>query len=144
MGLSRPLADAINVNSLGELVITEKETPNQIRVRPVIGGKPEEVMTLDRFRAEYPLLRSKFIFARELFEATNPGIATDLGYGPTFEELLELASEYVDVRVRVEGASDPRDIGIYYWTRRALNDDRSASGAIGGGEDSGDQREVEP
>src|SRR5207247_6358504 len=111
----------IDVNDLPPLVITPKETPSQIRVRPVVGGSPEAVMTLDRFRAEYPLLRSKFIFARELFEATNPGSATDLGIGPTFEELLEVASEYVDRRVSTEGDSDSRDIGIYYWTRRGLN-----------------------
>jgi hypothetical protein len=36
------------------------------------------------------------VFARELFEATNPGAASELGIGPTFEELLEFASEYVE------------------------------------------------
>ena len=121
VGVTEPLRDTININALPELVITEKETPNEITVRPVVGGKPEVVMNLDRFRAEYPLLRSKFIFARELFEATNPDVATDLGIGPTFEELLEVASEYVDKRVTATGGSDRRDIGIYYWTRRALN-----------------------
>lgn len=121
VGVTEPLRDTININALPELVITEKETPNEITVRPVVGGKPEVVMNLDRFRAEYPLLRSKFIFARELFEATNPDVATDLGIGPTFEELLEVASEYVDKRVTAKGGSDLRDIGIYYWTRRALN-----------------------
>ncbi len=121
VGITEPLRDTININALPELVITEKETPNEITVRPVVGGKPEVVMNLDRFRAEYPLLRSKFIFASELFEATNPNVATDLGIGPTFEELLEVASEYVDQRVTAKGGSDLRDIGIYYSTRRALN-----------------------
>lgn len=122
VGITKPLRETINVNGLPGLVITEKETPNEIHVRPVVGGKPEAIMTLDRFRAEYPLLRSKFIFARELFEATNPGPADGLGIGPTFEELLEVASEYVDKKVSVKDrGSDPRDIGIYYWTRRGLD-----------------------
>jgi SOS-response transcriptional repressor LexA len=60
------------------------------------------------------------IFARELFEATNPGSAEALGIGPTFEELLEFASAYVDLKVTAVGASEPRDIGIYYWSQRAL------------------------
>jgi type III restriction enzyme len=121
VGVTRPLHEAININGLPGLKITSKETPAEVRVRPVVGGAPEAVMTLERFRAEYPLLRSKFIFARELFEATNPGTASDLGIGPTFEELLEFATEYVEHKVTVEGGSDSRDIGIYYWTRRALN-----------------------
>jgi SOS-response transcriptional repressor LexA len=110
----------IDINGLPGLVITPRETPPEVRVRPVIGGKPEAVMTLDRFRAEYPLLRSKFIFARELFEATNPE-GSDLQIGPTFEELLDVASQYVDRRISVESGSDFRDIGIYYWTRRGLD-----------------------
>jgi type III restriction enzyme len=121
VGVTRPLHEAIDINSLPQLLIRPKETPPEVHVRPVVGGQPEAVMTLDRFRAEYPLLRSKFIFARELFEATNPGAASDLGIGPTFEELLDVASDYIDVRVRVEKGSDPRDIGIYYWTRRGLD-----------------------
>jgi type III restriction enzyme len=121
VGVATPLREAINMGSLPGLVIDSKETPSEVRVRPVVGGEPEAVMTLERFRAEYPLLRSKFIFARELFEATNPGAASDLGIGPTFEELLEFASEYVDKKVTTKGTADPRDIGIYYWSRRALN-----------------------
>ena len=35
------------------------ETPPEVHVRPLVGGRPEAVMTLDRFRTEYPLLRSK-------------------------------------------------------------------------------------
>ena len=121
VGVTEALLDSISIDSLPQLIITEKETPNEITVRPVIGGEPETVMNLDRFRADYPLLRSKFIFARELFEATNLGAATDLGIGPTFEELLEVASEYVDRRVDAKGGSDKRDIGIYYWMRQALD-----------------------
>lgn len=121
VGVTEPLRDAINVAHLPELVITPRQTPPEVRVRPVVGGAPEAVMTLEEFRAEYPLLRSKFIFARELYEATNPGAASELGIGPMFEELLEFASEYVDQRVRAQGTSEKRDIGIYYWTRRALD-----------------------
>ncbi len=120
VGVTRPLHEAVDVDSLPRLTITEKETPTQVRVKPVIGGKPEDVMTLDRFRAEYPLLRSKFIFARELFEATNPG-GSGLQIGPTFEEVLEVASDYVDRRIDAESPSLKEDVGIYYWTRRGLN-----------------------
>jgi len=121
VGIMQPLAESINVRELPELVINSKETPAQIRVRPVVGGAPEQVMTLDQFRAEYPLLRCKMIFARELFEATNPGDAASLGVGPTFEELLDFASDYVDTRVRAIGDSEPRDIGIYFWSQKALD-----------------------
>lgn len=121
VGVTQPLHEAINISHLPELIITSRDTPYSVRVRPVVGGAPEEVMTLDEFRAEYPLLRSKFIFARELYEATNPGSASELGIGPMFEELLDFASDYIDRRVRAEGTSEKRDIGIYYWTRRALN-----------------------
>jgi phage repressor protein C with HTH and peptisase S24 domain len=51
----------------------------------------------------------------------NPGSTGALGIGPTFEELLDFASEYIDKKVTAEGDSDARDIGIYYWTRRALD-----------------------
>jgi type III restriction enzyme len=120
VGLTQPLVQVINIRELPGLVVNPKETPPEVRVRPVIGGQPESIMTLEQFRAEYPLLRSKMIFARELFEATNPGSAEALGIGPTFEELLEFASAYVDLKVTAVGASEPRDIGIYYWSQRAL------------------------
>jgi len=119
--ITQPLAESINVRELPGFVINSKETPAQIRVRPVVGGEPEEVMTLDQFRTEYPLLRCKMIFARELFEATNPGDAASMGTGPTFEELLEFAGEYVDTRVQIAGDSEKRDIGIYFWSRKALD-----------------------
>ncbi|MDI6872058.1 MAG: DEAD/DEAH box helicase family protein [Bacillota bacterium] len=121
VGYTVPLAKALDVDTLPELVITPKETPARITLRPVVGGSAEAVMTLDEFRREYPVLRSEFILARELYELTNPGEALELGIGPTFEELLEVVSEFVDRRVRAEGASRLQDIGIYYWTRRALD-----------------------
>lgn len=121
VGVTKSLRDAIDIGSLPEIVITPRETPPEVRVRAVVGGGSEAVMTLERFREEFPLLRSKFVFARELYEATNPGAASDLGIGPTFEELLDFASEYADRKVRAEGTSEVRDVGIYYWTRRALD-----------------------
>jgi SOS-response transcriptional repressor LexA len=121
VGVTRPLADVLDAQELPELAISPKVTPDQVKVKPVVGGKPEEIMTLDRFRSEFPLLRSKMIFARELFEATNPSGSDDLLKGPTFEELFEFASRYVDNRVRVIPDSEKRDIGIYYWSRQALN-----------------------
>jgi hypothetical protein len=41
--------------------------------------------------------------------------------GPAFEELLEVASEYVDTRVRAQRPSEIQDIGIYFWIRQALD-----------------------
>jgi type III restriction enzyme len=121
VGVTEPLTETIRVRELPELTINPRETPPQVRVRPVVGGAPEAIMTLEKFREEYPLLRSKMIFARELFEATNPGEAAALGTGPTFDELFELADDYVETRVQAVGDSERRDIGIYYWARRALN-----------------------
>jgi hypothetical protein len=37
-----------------------------VRVKPVVGGQPEEVMTLETFRAEWPVLKTAFLLAQEL------------------------------------------------------------------------------
>jgi hypothetical protein len=91
----------------------------------VVGGAPEAVMTLEEFRSEWPILKTAFLVAEELFEATNPGSAADLGIGPTFDELLEVCQRYLDSRVtplKVDGrASDLRDVGIYFWRRQTLD-----------------------
>lgn len=125
VAVSRRLAEVVDVAALPELVIDGKVTPPQVRVKPVVGGNPEEIMTLERFREEYPLLRSTMIFARELYEATNvsggTGEGTGLGTGPTFEELYDLAEAFVARRVRAVHGSERRDIGIYHWSRQALN-----------------------
>lgn len=96
-----------------------------MRVRPVVGGAPEAVMTLEEFRREWPLLRTAFLLAEELYQETNPGVASDLGIGPTFEELLDVSWRYLDSRVvpmQVDGLrSDVGDVGIYYWRQQALD-----------------------
>ncbi|MDQ3964634.1 MAG: DEAD/DEAH box helicase family protein [Actinomycetota bacterium] len=121
VGVNEPLVKAIPVESLEALVIDSKETPTDVRVRPVIGGNPEEIMTVEEFRKEFPVVRSTFILARELLESTHPDGDTDSGTGPTFEELLDFVSEYLAHRVSTAGSSHVRDIGMYYWTRRALD-----------------------
>ncbi len=82
-------------------------------------------MTLEEFRREWPVLKSAFLLAEELFQATNPGSAADLGIGPTFDELLDLSRRYLDSRVRalkVDGLrSELEDVGIYYWRRQVLD-----------------------
>ena len=82
-------------------------------------------MTLDEFRKEWPILRTTFRIADELYQETNPGSAADLGIGPTFDELLDVSARYVASRViplEVEGVkSDLRDLGIYSWRRQALD-----------------------
>jgi SOS-response transcriptional repressor LexA len=113
------------VEDLPQIRINPKETPPEVHVRPVIGGAPEAVMTLEQVRREWPVLRTAFLMAEELHQATNPGSAAELGIGPTFDELLDVSRRYLDSRVvplEVGGAkSDPRDVGIYYWRRQALN-----------------------
>jgi type III restriction enzyme len=125
VGVVESLADLVRVEELPEVRLNPKETPPDVHVRPVVGGQPEAIMTLEEFRREWPLLKTAFFTAEELFEATNPGAAADLGIGPTFDELLDLSRRFLDSRVsalEVDGErSDPRDIGIYYWRRQALD-----------------------
>ncbi len=121
VGVSEPLSQLIRVRELPSLVLNPKDTPAEVHVKPVVGGKPEALMTLEHFRAEYPVLRTAFMLASELFDATNPSGGGDLGIGPTFDELLDVAQEYLAARVRAVDESDIRDIGIYYWRRRALD-----------------------
>jgi hypothetical protein len=99
----------------------------------VVGGQPEAVMTLEEFRKEYPLLKTAFMTARELLDRTSPGSAADLGFGPTFDELLEVTQEYVQTRVRAIGTSDRRDVGIYYWRQQMLNILETAIRSVGVG-----------
>jgi type III restriction enzyme len=121
VGTSERLVDAIDIDALESLVITPRETPTEVRVRPVVGGQPEEIMTLEQFRADYPLLRSTFILARELHESISSPEGSELDIGPTFEEVLEFAKAFVERRVRCEKSSERADIGMYYWSRRALD-----------------------
>jgi SOS-response transcriptional repressor LexA len=113
-----------------------KDAPD-VEMKPVVGGQPEALLTLEEFRREWPLLKTAFFMAEELFEATNPGAAADLGIGPTFDELLDLSRRFLDSRVRaleVDGQkSDPRDIGIYYWRRQALDVLENAVRGVGVG-----------
>lgn len=125
VGVIESLADLIRVEQLPEIHLDPRQTPPDVHVKPVVGGKPEAIMTLDAFRSEWPLIKTEFLIAEELFEATNPGIAMDLGYGPTFDELLEVSRRYVETRIHpmtVAGkTSHHRDVGIYFWRRQALD-----------------------
>lgn len=124
VGVTQSLADVINVESLAAVRMNPKDAP-EVKVRPVVGGRPEAVMRLDDFRSEWPVIKTAFLLASELFDATNPGSAMDLGTGPTFDELLEVSRRYVDRRVEPmtvgQSASDKRDIGIYFWRQQAFN-----------------------
>jgi len=123
------LSEIIEINKLAE---TLANPIARVTVRPVVGGHPEEVMTLDEFRREWPTLRTAFYMAQELYDMENPGSASELGIGPTFEELLDVTRAYVDTRVKVPTNGDRRDIGIYEWRHQALdvldNAIRSAAG----------------
>ena len=119
VSVTESLADIIRVEELPEVRLNPKETPPVVRMRSVIGGHSEAIMTLDEFRREWPLLKTAFLIAQELFDVTNPGTAADLGIGPTFDELLDVSRRFLGSRVRalqVDGqTSDLRDVGIPYW-----------------------------
>jgi len=116
VSITKPLSQVIQVN---KLAATLANPVAEVTVRPVVGGNPEAVLTLDEFRKEWPLLRTSFLLTEELYEATNPGTAADLGIGPTFDELLEVTREYVQTRVTHPKNGDMRDIGIYNWRLQA-------------------------
>jgi type III restriction enzyme len=125
VGITDSLSDLIRVEDLPQIRINPRETPPDVHVRPVVGGAPEAVMTLDEVRTEWPVLRTAFLMAEELYEETNPGSASELGIGPTFDELLDVSRRYLDSRVeplQVGGLrADLRDVGIYFWRRQALD-----------------------
>ncbi|MBI3157018.1 MAG: DEAD/DEAH box helicase family protein [Burkholderiales bacterium] len=125
VGVRQSLAELVRVEDLPQIRIDPRQTPPDVHVRPVVGGKPEAVMTLERVREEWPVLRTQFLLAEELYTQTNPGAAGDLGIGPTFDELLEVSRRYVAGRVHPMEAggfkSDPRDLGIYFWRRQAVD-----------------------
>jgi len=125
VGVTESLADLIRVEDLPQIRLNPKETPPDVHVRPVVGGAPEAVMTLEEVRKEWPVLRTAFLMAEELYQETNPGSVGDLGIGPTFDELLDVSRRFLDARVVPLEAgglkSDVRDVGIYYWRRQALD-----------------------
>lgn len=125
VGVTDSLADRIRVDDLPQIRLNPRETPPDVHVRPVVGGAPEAVMTLEEVRKEWPVLRTAFLMAEELYQQTNPGSAGDLGIGPTFDELLDVSRRFLDSRVTPLEAgglkSDVRDVGIYYWRRQALD-----------------------
>ena len=125
VGVTDSLADLVRVDDMPQITLNPKETPPDVHVRPVVGGTPEAIMTLEEVRKEWPVVRTAFLMAEELFQETNPGTAADLGIGPTFDELLDVSRRYLDSRVvTMESGgvqSDRRDVGIYYWRRQALD-----------------------
>lgn len=125
VGVTESLAELVRVEDMPQIRLNPKDTPPDVHVRPVVGGAPEAVMTLDEVRKEWPVLRTAFLMAEELYQETSPGAAADLGIGPTFDELLDVSMRYLDTRVVTLEAggvrSDLRDVGIYYWRRQALD-----------------------
>ena len=125
VGVTESLGDLVRVDDMPQIRLNPKETPPNVHVRPVVGGAPEAIMTLEEVRKEWPVVRTAFLMAEELFQETNPGTAADLGIGPTFDELLDVSSRYLDSHVvTMESGgvqSDRRDVGIYYWRRQALD-----------------------
>jgi type III restriction enzyme len=112
----KPLSQVIVVD---KLPCTHANPVPEVTVRSVVGSSSEAVLKLDEFRNEWPLLRTSFLLAQELYEVTNPGSAADLGTGPTFDELLEVTCAYIDTRITYPPNCDHRDIGIYNWRLQA-------------------------
>jgi type III restriction enzyme len=121
VGVTKPLYEVIDVERLAGMQINPRETPPEVKVKPVVGGNPETVMTLDQFRDEWPLVRTAFQLAQEIYENTNTEQDGKEGFGPTFEELVEVTQRYVERRIGAEAPSDVRDIGMFYWRTRARN-----------------------
>lgn len=121
VGVVQPLREIVRVPELSRVIVNPKDTPPEVRVKPVVGGKPEAILTLEQFRDEWPLLKTAFVLAEELFAAQNVGGAGELGIGPTFDELLEVVQEYLEKRVGVMGESERRDVGIDYWRTQVFN-----------------------
>lgn len=131
VSITKPLSQIIQIP---KLPATLANPVAEVTVRPVVGGNPQAVMTLDEFRREWPLLRTSFLLAEELYDATNPGSAADLGIGPTYDELLDVSREYVETRVTVPKNGDVRDVGIYHWRLQARDIlENAIRGAAGSG-----------
>lgn len=130
---SEPLSKVVDAAGLPDLFVDPKVTPPEVSVHPVVGGRPEAILTLDRFRDENPLLGTAFRAARDLLDRTSPGDQDDLGFGPTFDELLELVLSYLQTKVRADTSNDIRDVGIYYWRQRLVDtlDTAIRSGGLG-------------
>lgn len=120
VGISKPLSEVVDVGSLPKIIVDPKETPPEVSLKPVVGGASEELMTLEEFRREYPLGYTKMLLAKDLHSAVSAeedGVVT----GPTFEEVLQLVTAYVDGKVEAKGDSLRQDVGIYFWRKQALN-----------------------
>lgn len=113
----------VSVASLPPLRMNPRDAP-KVKVKPVVGGRPEALLTLDEFRQEWPLLRTAFLIAEELLAATAPGSGAEQATGPTFDELLDVTRRYLDTKVfTMESGglqSDPRDLAS------ATGEDKSA------------------
>ncbi len=121
VGVSEPLSQIIRVRELPGIVINPHDTPTRVPMKPVVGNQPDNLVTIEEWRSENPLLASIFVLARDLYEATNPGGDDALGTGPTFDELLEVAQAYVGERVTAVGTSQAVDVGIYKWRKQVVD-----------------------
>lgn len=121
VGITKPLHEIIDVRHLAELVLDPKETPPEVYVRPVVGGKPEVVMTLEQVRTEWPLLKTAFLVAQELYDAMSSSRDGGLEMGPTFDELVEVAKGYLEARVKPNGRHLREDVAIYFWRSKVVD-----------------------
>jgi type III restriction enzyme len=121
VGVSAPLSEVIDVDSLDEVVVDPKITPDDVVVKPPVGSGQEREISLAGFREEHPVLAIVMAIAAELLERSSPDDAEVPGTGPTYEELLDVVRAYVDRRVRVEKGADRRDVWIPVYRQKILD-----------------------
>ena len=99
VGVTESLADLVRVEDLPQIRLNPRETPPDVHVRPVVGGAPEAIMTLEEVRKEWPVLRTAFLMAEELYQADEPGIRRGSGNRPDVRRAARLSRRYLDSRV---------------------------------------------
>jgi type III restriction enzyme len=118
-GTTRPLSEAVDVDTLPELVLDGSQIPDGVTLRSIVGDSSREV-TLEEFRQGTPLGAIIFGFTAELLRELSQ-TQDGLEIGPTADELRELTTAYVDRRIRVVNGSDIRDVWIGHFRQRALD-----------------------
>ena len=123
-GTTRPLSEAVDVDSLPELVVDSNQIPDGVTLKSIVGDSSREV-TLDEFRLGTPLGAIVFGFTADLLRELSR-LQDGLEIGPTPDELRELTTAYLDRRVRLVNGADARDVWIAQFRQRALDHLRQA------------------
>ena len=121
VGMTKPLADVIDVPNLPKVTIDPKVTPPRVTMRPLIGEGGEEEITLDAYRDSAPLSAVAMHLSAELYRRMSSDDGDVPGVGPTFEELLDVSRAYLDEGVVVLDRADQRDSWIPIYRNQILD-----------------------